>query len=189
MQTYFSELDASTIPLAPWVIAIIWLIIFASAHVLSRKSSALSRAQGFFISGGSPVPIRTQSLRLILVQVLLSAAIFAYASFFGGPFFAFFAGGWVVATAISIPLNLRSILFLKALSKPGAAKGSVTLSNRLAVKDCAFKLFGAAAFCLLLGILMAHLAFFGAAFFLSATAFGYLRKAEGKATNEPPALT
>src|SRR5437762_9865105 len=90
-------------------------------------------------------------------------------------------------SAVSIPLNLRSILFLRALSEPGAAKGSVTLSNHLAVKDHAFQLFGAAAFCLLLGILVAHLALLGGAFFLSATALGYLRKAKGKATCGPPA--
>src|SRR5437762_8780286 len=90
-------------------------------------------------------------------------------------------------SAVSIPLNFRSILFLRSLSEPGAAKGSVTLSNHLAVKDHAFQLFGAAAFCLLLAILVAHLSLFGGAFFLSATAFGYLRKAKGNATYEPPA--
>ena len=187
METYLSELKASTIPLPQWGIVILWFIIFASAHVLFRKSRALSRAQEFVVTGGPPKLVREQSLRLTLVQVLFSAAIFAYASFFGGSIFVFFAGGWVVTTAVSIPLNLRSILFLRALSQPGAAKGSVTLSSHLAVKDQAFELFGAAAFCLLLGIIFAHLALFGGAFFLSATAFGYLRKAKGKTTNEPPA--
>ena len=87
--------------------------------------------------------------------------------------------------AVSITLNLRSILFLRALSQPGAAKGSVTLSNHSAVKDLAFQFFGAAAFCLFLGILLAHLALLGGAFFLSATAFGYLRKAKEKTFHEP----
>ena len=159
-----------------------WLIIFVTAHFLFRKGRRVSYAQDFIVTGGPPGLIKEQSVRLTLVQVLFSAAIFAYASFFGGPVFAFFAGGWVVTTAVSIHLNLRSLLFLRALSEPGAAKGSVTLSNSLAVKDHAFQLFGAAAFCLLLGIVLAQLALLGGAFFLSATALGYLRKAKGKAT-------
>ena len=186
MKTYISELESSTIPLPLWGVAVIWLIIFASAHVLFRKGCGLSHAQDFIVSGGPPGLIREQSVRLTLVQVLFSAAIFAYASFLGGLVFAFFAGGWFVTTAVSISLNLRSILFLRALSEPDAAKGSVTLSDSLAVKDHAFHLFGVAVFCLLVGMLVAHLALFGAAFILSATAFGYLRKAKAKATYEPP---
>jgi hypothetical protein len=56
----------------------------------------------------------------------------------------------------------------------------VILSNRLAVKDAAFKLLGMASFCLLLGLLVAHLALLGGAFFMSATAIGYLRKLRKK---------
>ena len=188
METYISELESSTIVLPAWGVVIFWLIIFASAQVLFRTARAFSQAQDFVVTGGPPQLVREQSLGLSLVQVSIAAAIFAFASFFGGPVFVFFAGGWVVTSAVSISLNLRSILFLRALSQPGAARGSVTLSNHLAVKDLAFQLFGAAAFCLILGILLAHSALFGGAFFLSATAFGYLRRATGKATNEPPAL-
>ena len=187
MEAYISKLESSSIPLPHWGVVIIWLIIFASAHVLLQKGRRLSHAQDFIVIGGPHGLIKEQSVRLTLIQVLLSAAIFAYAAFLGGLVFTFFAGGWVVTTAVSIPLNLRSILFLRALSQPGAAKGSLTQSNHLAVKDHAFQLFGAAAFCLLLGILLAHLALFGGAFFLSATAFGYLRKATGKITYGPPA--
>ena len=187
METHINELESSTIPLPLWGGVIIWLIIFASAHVLFRKGRGLSDAQDFIIAGGPPGLVKDQSVKLTIVQVLFSAAIFAYGSFLGGHVFAFFAGGWVVTTAVSIPLNLRSILFLRALVEPGAAEGSVTLSNHLAAKDHAFQLFGATAFCLLLGILVAHLALFGGAFFLSATAFGYLRKSKGKANYGPPA--
>ena len=183
METYIRELESSTIPLPHWAVIIIWLIIFVSAHVLFRKGRGLSHAQDFIVTGGPRGLVKEQSVRLALVQVLFSAAIFAYASFFGGPVFAFFAGGWFVTTAVSISLNLRSILFLRALSEPDAAKGSVMLSNSLAVKDHAFHLFGVAVFCLLVGMLVAHLALFGAALILSATAFGYLRKAKAKATD------
>lgn len=139
METYIRELESSMLPLPLWGVVIIWLIVFASAHLLFRKGRALSHGQDFIVTGGPPGLIREESARL------------------------------------------------RALSEPGAAKGSLTLSNHLAVKDHAFHLFGAASFCLLLGILVADVAFFGAAFFLSGTALGYLRKAKGKATYGPPA--
>ena len=186
METYLRELQASRIPLPQWGVVILWLLIFASAQVLFRKSRALSRAQAFVVTGGPPGLVREQSLRLVLVQLLFGGAVLAFASLAGGFIFVFLAGGWVVATAASIPLSFRSVLFLRALSQPGAATGSVTLSSHVAVKDQAFQVFGAATFCLLLGVCFAHLALFGGAFLLLATAFGYLRKANGKTADEPP---
>jgi hypothetical protein len=181
METYLNALEASTIPIPQWGIVIAWLIIYASAHILARMCRALSRTQQFVVTGGPPGLVKEQSLKIMLVQIILSAAVFASASFIGGPFFVFFAGGWLVTTAVSIPLTLRKIFYLRALSQPGAAEGSVTLSSQLAVKDAAFQLFGIAAFCLLLGIVFAHLALLGGALYISATAFGYFRKAKGKA--------
>jgi hypothetical protein len=58
----------------------------------------------------------------------------------------------------------------------------VKFSSRLADKDRAYQLFGKAVFCLILGIILANLALLGGALILSATAFGYLRKAKGKFT-------
>jgi hypothetical protein len=176
MEKYLTELEASPIPLPKWGVIVLWVVIFGLANVLARKSRSHFDGQQFIINENTSGLIRKESLKLTLVRIALSAVIFAYASFFGGPIFAFFAGGWVVLAAVSIPLQLQSYFFLRALSKPGAAKGSVTLSGPLVIKRQAFQLFGFAAFCLLLGILLAHLALFGGALFLSATAFGYLRK-------------
>lgn len=122
--------------------------------------------------------MREQNWKLTVFQILFSSAIFTFAAFVGGAFLVFFAGGWLVITAVSIPLNLRSVLFLRALSQPDAATGSVILSNRLAVQDAAFKMLGMASFCLLLGLVVAHLALLGGGLFLSATAIGYLRKSK-----------
>ncbi len=186
METYLHGLSSSTIPFPPWGIVTIWLVIFASAPVVSRKAAALSATQSFVIIGGPVGLVKEQSFKLLIGQVLFSAAIFTFASILGGPVFVFFAGGWVVTTLVSIPLNLRSVLFLRALSKPGAAQGSVTLSNYLAVKDLAFQLFGVAAFCLLLGVILAHLALLGGAFFLTATSLGYLKKTKPDVSLQPP---
>jgi hypothetical protein len=77
--------------------------------------------------------------KLSIFQVLFGSAIFTFAALIGGAFFVFFASGRIVITAVSIPINLRSILFLQALSRSGAATGSLILSNRLGAEDAAFK--------------------------------------------------
>jgi hypothetical protein len=180
MEKYFAELQASPIPLPKWGVIVLWVVIFCFANVLARKSRAHLGEQQFIINENTAGLIRKESLKLTLIRIALSGAIFAYASFFGGPIFSFTAGGWVVLAAVSISLQMRSYFFLRALSRPDAAKGSVTLSARLVIKQQAFHLFGLAALCLLLGILLAHLALFGGALFISATAYGYLRKTRVK---------
>src|SRR4051812_8559549 len=106
METYLNNLGASTIPIPKWGIVVAWLIIYVSAHVSGRKCSELSQAQKFIVTGGPPGLVREQSLKIMLVQILLTAAIFAAASFIGGPIFVFLVGGWLVTTAVSIPLIL-----------------------------------------------------------------------------------
>lgn len=180
MEKYFAELQASPILLPKWGVVVLWVVIFGLANVLSRKIRAHADEQQFIINENTSGLIRKESLKLTLIRIALSAAIFAYASFFGGPIFSFVAGGWVVLTAVSIPLQVRNYFFLRALSGPSAAKGSVTLSGPLVIKQQAFHLFGLAVLCLLLGILLAHLALFGGALFISSTAYGYLRKTKVK---------
>jgi hypothetical protein len=107
---------------------------------------------------------------------LLTAGIFGAAAVLGPPAFGFLAGGWVVTTAVSIPITLRRILFQRGLSRPDAASGSVILSYDFAIESLAFELFGAAVFVLILGVCLAHLALLGGAFFIGATAFGYIQK-------------
>jgi len=184
METYFNNLISSTLPVPLWVLILFWFILYVVSQVLYRKAKALVNKQTLITTGKASELVREQNWKLSIFQVLFTSAIFTSAAFIGGAFFVFFAGGWIVLTAASIPMNLRSILFFRALTRPDAASGSVTLSNRFAVKDAAFKLLESAVFCLLLGIVTAHLALLGGAFFLSATAIGYLRKSKKKIKNE-----
>lgn len=186
METYLTKLESSTIPLPAWAVVLGWLVIFISAHVLFKKARLLSRGQNFINIGISSGLVKEQTPKLMIVQVMFSVAVFAYASFFGGGVFTFFVGGWIVMSALSVAINLRSLFFSKAIAKPDAAKGSVTLSEYLIVKDAAYQLFGGAVFCLILGVFTAHLALMGGALFLTATGFGYLRKVRRSVTDVQP---
>lgn len=187
METYFNHLMSSSLPIPLWALILFWLILYAVSQVLFRKANALRNKQTLITTGHTGELVREQNWKLSIVQVLFTSAIFASATLIGGAFFVFFAGGWIVITAASIPVNLSAILFRHALTQPDAGTGSVILSNRLAVKDAAFKLLGLAVFCLLLGLVMAHLALLGGAFFLFVTASGYLRKVKKKIKSESSA--
>ena len=184
MEPYLHNLIANKIPIPHWGVIIIWLIIFICGHVLFRKNRALSRVHNLFVTVEAPEYIKPQSVKILFIQILFAAGIFAFATLYGGPAFEFIAGGWVVTSAVSIPINLHGILFSRALSRPDAVEGSVRLAATLVVKAQAFELLGAAVFCLVLGALLAHLALLGGALFISATAFGYLGKSKPQTEGE-----
>ncbi len=178
MQDYFTALQSNTMPLPFTGVVVVWCLLYLVSHGLLRWQRALNKShpQTFITTEDSPGLVREQSTGLIVCQVLLTAGIFVLAEFLGPIAIAFLAGGWVVTTAVSIPITLRRILFQRGLLTAGAASGSVTLSCDFALESLAFELFGAAVFVLILGICLAHLALLGGAFFIGATAFGYIRK-------------
>lgn len=184
MGTYLGQLALSAIPLPEWAVVVFWVVLFFLSHVLIRQGRVLSQAQAFVVDKVAPGLIREPSARLMAGQVLFAAAVFGLSSWIGGAAFVLLAGGWVVTATAAVAINLRSVLFLRAISRPGAAEGSVTFSSPLSVRNRAFHLFGAAALCFLLGVLLAHLALLGGALFLSATAVGYLRKLTRRANGE-----
>jgi hypothetical protein len=178
MAEYLSALQSSTLPLPLPGVVVLWCLLYLLSHALARKQQAVFRShpQTFIITEEPSRLVREQSWGLVCVHLLLTAGVFASAALGGPPAVAFLAGGWVVTTAVSIPITLRRILFQRALSEPGAASGSVTLSCDLALESLAFELFGVSVFVLILGLCLAHLALLGGAFFIGATAFGYIRK-------------
>jgi hypothetical protein len=177
VNSYFSDLQFNALPIPEWGVFLAWLVLFIAANFAHLKGRALANSQAHISIGPPPGLVRPFSARLVLAQVIVAAAVFAFASFIGGAGFVFFAGGWVVVAAASLALNIRTALFLAALTKPGLAEGSLRLSNRLAVRDQAFQLLGLATLSLCIGALVAHLALLGGGLFLAATAIGYLRKA------------
>ena len=174
---YFADLLGSTIPLPRWMVFAIWLLLLAIGHALFRLARARSATQSYIVVGESAVQRRTGSARGVVLQVLFGTVLIGAVSFLGDIEFAIIAGGWVVTTAASIGLNLRSALFLRAITEPSAASGTINLSARLALRDSSFQLFGVAALVLALGVLLAQLALLGGALFTAATGLGYLRRA------------
>lgn len=178
MSEYLNALQSSSLPLPFWGVVVLWCLLYSLSYALAQTQEAVAKShpQNFIATGEPTGRIREQSWKLACAQVILTGAIFISARLLGGPAFVFLAGGWVVTTAVSIPIALRRILFQRALSDPEAASGSVTLSYDLAIESLAFELFGAAVFVLILGVCLSHLALLGGAFFIGATAFGYIRK-------------
>ena len=176
MSDFLLDLQLSTIALPFWSAVGAWLLIFSVAHALHRRARWLSSRQRFIVAGGVHDGEPTNGYALVLGQMVFASAVFAIGAVLGGAIYTFFVGGWIVVTAVSIAVNLRSILFLTALASPGAAEGALVLSTGLSVRDAAFQLFGMAAMCFCLGMLLAHLALLGGAFFMTATGVGYLRK-------------
>ena len=158
---YFADLLGSTIPLPRWMVFAIWLLLLAIGHALFRLARARSATQSYIVVGESAVQRRTGSARGVVLQVLFGTVLIGAVSFLGA----------------SIGLNLRSALFLRAITEPSAASGTINLSARLALRDSSFQLFGVAALVLALGVLLAQLALLGGALFTAATGLGYLRRA------------
>jgi hypothetical protein len=183
MTIYLDHLETSAIPLPFWGIAILWAFAFGASQFLVRKAKTDSRAQTYIVPG--EIRAVNPSLRLTVVQLVFALAVLGFAFFVGGPVWVFSGGGWILTTFITFGANVRGLLHYRALLQRGAAVGSVKLSNNFTAKQMAFQLFGWAIFCFLIGIVLAHLAFFGAALYLSATSFGYLRTSWKKETIVP----
>ncbi len=178
MSVYLRAFE-SNLPLPALTCVLVWLLLYASAQVLAWRVAKLGELhpQTSILVGGATVQIKRQSWVLMCFQLALTAVIFLVGYVLGPLGFAFLAGGWVVTTAVSIPIMLRKILFHRSLLLPGAATGSVTLSGPLSVKSASFELLGLAAFVAVLGLIFANPALLGGGFFVAATALGYLRKA------------
>jgi Na+/pantothenate symporter len=174
---YLEELEMSTLPLPLWGVALLWFVIFVAGHVMFRRARVVAQSQSILKTGDPITVAKSSTPKFIVLQLFFAIAIFTASHFIGGPAYAFLAGGWVVTTTASVAVNITSLLFVRALAKPEAATGSVTFSNPLVMRESAYYFFGLSVFCLIVGILTAHLSVLGGAFFIAATGLGYLRKA------------
>src|SRR5262245_34930445 len=107
MSAYLRAFE-SNLPLPPLTCVLVWFLLYASAQVLAGRGARLGELhpQTSILVGGATVQIKKQSWVLMCVQLALTAMIFL-AGYVLGPFgFAVLAGGWVVTTAVSIPMML-----------------------------------------------------------------------------------
>jgi hypothetical protein len=94
-----------------------------------------------------------------------------------GPAYVLLVGGLIVSLACVLALNLQGLLSARAIALPRAVDGALTFSTAAAFRQMAHRATGAAVVSLIVGLALAHLALLGGAFFLSAFANGFRRRA------------
>lgn len=177
MQTYIDELLESTLPFEPSVAALIWVALFVASRWIAQSLRAANDAQHAVTVEDWSVLRRSLEPKYVVAQVLVAGIVFLLALMLGRAAFVFFAGGMIVASACGVGLSAQGLLTARALARPDAVNGAVTFSTASAFRHMAHRAAGAAVPCLLMGLVLAHLALLGGAFFLASTASGYLRKA------------
>jgi hypothetical protein len=167
----------SELPFGPWPVAATWLALFAINFRIARRARALNDALTFVSIGDRTALRRGMQPKYVAGQVVFAALVLAIAIVAGGAPFVFLAGGLITAIAWAVGANLQSLLSARAMSQPGQVSGDVTLSMSYSYRQLAYRCGTGAFVCLLLGMLLAHLALIGGAFMLGMACLGYLRRA------------
>jgi hypothetical protein len=177
LRTYVNELLGSELPFEPWVAALIWIALFIASRWIAQSLRAANDTQHAVTVEDWNALRRSLEPKYIVAQILVAAIIFLLALLLGGPSFVFFAGGMIMASAFGLGLNAQGLFAARAMARPNAVNGSVTFSTASAFRHMAHRAGGAALTCLLIGLVLAHLALLGGALFLASMASGNLRKA------------
>ena len=177
METYVNELLASELPFEPWVAALIWVAFLIASRWVAQSLRAANDAQHAVTVEDWGALRRSLEPKDLVVQVLVVGIVFLLASMLGKAAFVFLAGGVIVASAFGLGLSAQGLLTARALALPHAVDGSVTFSTASAFRHMAHRAGGAALACLIIGLVLAHLALLGGALFLASTGNSYLRKA------------
>jgi hypothetical protein len=64
MESYLSKLMSSSLPIAFWALILLWLILFAVSHVLSRKGNDLVNKQNFIVTSKTGSLVSDQNWKL-----------------------------------------------------------------------------------------------------------------------------
>lgn len=174
---YVVDILDSRLPLAPWMLPAVWVMLFAANHLLASWLRA-SNARNVHVAVENPAALSVAARpRRVLAQVLFAASLFTFAFYAGGAPFVFFAGGLDVSTACVAGLNLQALLASRAMQRPGASEGTIRFSNAFALEQMASRMLGVGASLALCGALLGHLALLGGAFFCLAAGIGFGRRA------------
>jgi hypothetical protein len=177
LESYVTLLFESELPFGPWVAALVWLALFLANHWTARAVRAANDAQhSLTVEDWAPLRRGFQP-KYVAAQVLLAGLLLLLAAQLGGSAYVFFAGGYIVAIAYALALNLQGLLSARALARPGAATGTLTFSTASAFRHTAHRLLGGACASLVTGLVVAHLALLGGTFFLTSMAIGCWRRA------------
>ena len=178
MDNYITSLLESELPFGPWFAPLVWLTLFLANHCVARATRVANDAQNSLtVEDWGPLRRGFQP-RYVAAQVLIAGVVFLLAAQLGGSGYVFLAGGFIVAIVYALALNLQGLLSARALARPNATTGALTFSTASAFRHMAHRLVGGACASLIAGLVVAHLALLGGAFFLASMAIGYRRRAE-----------
>jgi len=165
--TYWLALLHSDLTFAPWIVVAIWAALFVANYLVARAARRASRDQALVLMQNREVVERGFSMKFVFGQALFAGIIFALTIWIEPhPMFVFLGGGLVVALVCLLGMNLQSLLTSRAAKRPGAATGSLNLSDSYAIRQLTLRLATGATVCAILGALLAHLSLWGGAFFL-----------------------
>jgi hypothetical protein len=160
----------------PAVAALI-LLLFVVGYLLERRVTAVFRAQTFIAGQGMTEIERRYGSVLWIGQLAFIGIIFAVGLYVGGVFFTFYAGGLITVMLLYTAHSIRSLLYYRALAKPGSVSGSISMSSSMLIRIRAHQCFEGALVCFVAGLALPHAALLGGAFLLGAGGVGYLRRA------------
>jgi len=175
MEHYLVKLFLSPLPVPLWLLVALWLAVNGVSLALASRALRSTAAEQHIVvpAGGQP----QLTPRTVALHLALAIAVFAYAFFAKGAWASVFAGGWLVAAAVGLALNLRNMLLMRARSTPGSVRGRVDLSVYAALNERAADLWAGVVWCALAAIVAPHPAFLGGAWILGCQAAGLARRA------------
>jgi hypothetical protein len=177
MESYVTLLLESELPFGHWGAPLVWLTLFLANQWVARAARAANDAQhSLTVEDWTPLRRGFQA-KYVAVQVLVGGVVFLLAAQLDESGNVFLAGGFIVAFAYALAQNLQGLLSARALSRPNTASGTLTFSTASAFRHNAHRLFGGACASLVAGLVVAHLALLGGAFFLVSMGIGSWRKA------------
>jgi hypothetical protein len=174
---YVTAFEHSRLPFGVGVAALIWLVLFIANLLVARRVARASDSQAVIVAEGRAALRRGFLPLYVFVQVSMAAMVFPVSAFVGEPFFVVLGGGQLVCVIFVLGLNVHSLLSITAMARANAVEGQLKLSVAFSFRQVAQRLIGAAVTCVLLALLLAHLALLGGAVLLGATAAGHLRRA------------
>jgi len=177
LDDYLTDLEYSSLALPLWAAALLWLVLFVLNHVLILKGRRLMQQQSIIAVADAAVLARASSPKIIVLQIVASLFVFVYSNYFGAYCIPILEGGWLLVNGAAFAGSLQSYLYLRAITRQGGVTGSVTISAALAFRERAFYFFGMAFFCLVGGLLLAHLALLGGGILMVSNGLGFLRRA------------
>ena len=185
MEAYLATLAGSTLPLSPWLVGVLWILLFVATRSVALRSREVLATQAHVVVENLDALAALDRPGVAYPQFAWVTGVLAGAWFLGEPAFAFVAGGLVLMLAMTLGLNLHSLAFARRLADGSGATGSVTLSTPFVLEDLARRASTCALTFLIAGVLLAHSALLGAAMFLGLSAWEMSRRASASAATLP----